>query len=239
MMFVRSLFFNIVSFAWTIALLFLLTPFLLLPRALMLAAIRCWIAGIFAFQRAVLRLDFEFRGLDNLPEGPCIIASAHQSAWDTVAFYAVVDDPAFVLKRELYRVPMFGPYARRLDMIAIDRSGGAGEVRRMMRDVADKLSTGRKVVIFPGGTRSMPDEIVPLKSGITALYRRSNVPVVPVSLNSGHFWGRRSFRKKPGCIVAQFHKPVPPGLDPPEFERFLSNAIHCGNGELLQEAVEG
>ena len=76
-----------------------------------------------------------------------------------MAFYAVVDDPAFVLKRELYRVPMFGPYARRLDMIAIDRSGGAGEVRRMMRDVADKLSTGRKVVISPGGTRSMPDRL--------------------------------------------------------------------------------
>ena len=86
MTFVRSLFFNIVSFAWTFALLFLLIPILLLPRALILAAIRYWIAGIFAFQRAVLHLDFEFRGLDNLPEGPCIIASAHQSAWDTVAF---------------------------------------------------------------------------------------------------------------------------------------------------------
>ena len=76
-----------------------------------------------------------------------------------------------------------------------------------------------------------------LKSGITALYRRSNVPVVPVSLNSGYFWGRRSFRKKPGCIVAQFQPVLP--TDPPEFDRFLSNAIHGGNRELLQEAVEG
>ncbi|MGB0629316.1 MAG: lysophospholipid acyltransferase family protein [Alphaproteobacteria bacterium] len=234
----RSLLFNIVSFTWTFALLFLYIPVLLLPRASMLAAIRFWIAGIFWFQRRILILDFEFCGLDNLPDGPCIIASAHQSAWDTIAFYAVIDDPAFVLKRELYRVPMFGPYARRMNMIAIDRSGGAGEARRMIRDVADQLSAGRKVVIFPGGTRSVPDETVPLKSGITALYRRSDVPVVPVSLNSGYFWGRRSFRKKPGCIVAQFQEPILPGLNAQDFDVLLSDRIHAGNRQLLEDATK-
>ena len=236
MTFVRSLLFNIASFAWTFALLFLYIPILLLPRASLLGAVRFWISGIFALQRTLLRLDFEFRGTENLPDGACIIAAAHQSAWDTIAFYAVMNDPAFVLKKELYRVPMFGPYARRLEMIAIDRSGGAGEARRMIRDVADRLSAGRKVVIFPGGTRSAPDDIVPLKSGITALYRRSNVPVVPVSLNSGYFWGRRSFRKRPGCIVAQFHEPIAPGLEGSEFDRLLSDRIHDGNRALLSEA---
>ena len=204
----------------------------------MLAAIRFWIAGIFVLQRVLLRLDFEFRGTENLPDGPCIIAAAHQSAWDTIAFYAVVDDPAFVLKQELYRIPMFGPYARRLNMIAIDRTGGAGEARRMIRDVADRLSAMRKVIIFPGGTRSAPEDIVPLKSGITALYRRSNVPVVPVSLNSGYFWGRRSFRKRPGHIVAQFHEPLLPGMDGADFDRLLSARIHEGNRLLLDEAQD-
>jgi len=234
--FIRSLVFNTASFGWTFALLFIYMPLLLLPRASMLAAIRFWIGGVFRLQRSVLRLDFTFRGTENLPDGPCIIASAHQSAWDTIAFYAVIDDPVFVLKKELYRVPMFGPYARRLSMIAIDRSGGTGEARRMIRDVAGRLADGRKVVIFPGGTRSAPGEIVPLKSGITALYRHSNVPVVPVSLNSGCFWGRRSFRKKSGCIVAQFQEPIPPGLDAADFDRLLSERIHRGNRALLDEA---
>jgi 1-acyl-sn-glycerol-3-phosphate acyltransferase len=214
--FIRSLVFNTASFGWTFALLFLYMPLLLLPRASMLSAIRFWIGGVFRLQRSVLRLDFTFRGTENLPDGPCIIASAHQSAWDTIAFYAVIDDPVFVLKKELYRVPMFGPYARRLNMIAIDRSGGTGEARRMIRDVAGRLADGRKVVIFPGGTRSAPGEIVPLKSGC--------------------FWGRRSFRKKSGCIVAQFQEPIPPGLDAADFDRLLSERIHRGNRALLDEA---
>ena len=238
MIFIRSLLFNIAAFTWTFLLLVLYIPILLLPRASMLAAIRFWIAGIFVLQRVLLRLDFEFRGTENLPDGPCIIAAAHQSAWDTIAFYAVVDDPAFVLKQELYRIPMFGPYARRLNMIAIDRTGGAGEARRMIRDVADRLSAMRKVIIFPGGTRSAPEDIVSLKSGITALYRRSNVPVVPVSLNSGYFWGRRSFRKRPGHIVAQFHEPLLPGLDGADFDRLLSARIHEGNRLLLHEVQD-
>ncbi len=214
-------------------------PLLALPKSGMLAAIRLWTAGIFKFQRTILSLEFEFRGLDNLPEGPCIIASAHQSAWDTIAFYAVVDDPAFVMKQELYRVPLFGPYARKLKMIAIDRSGGVVEARHMIQNVVDRLSHGRKVVIFPGGTRSAPNEIVQLKPGVTTLYRRTNVPVVPVSLNSGYFWGRRSFCKKSGCIVAAFQEPIPPGLNSAAFGTLLSRRIHAGNRELFKEAGLG
>ena len=235
MRFLRSLTFNTASFTWTFALLFLYTPLLLLSRTVILRATHLWISGIFALQRSILHLDFEFRGVNKLPSGPCIIASAHQSAWDTIAFHAVINDPAFVLKRELYRVPMFGSYARRLDMIAIDRLGSAGQTRRMIRDVSQRLFEGRKVIIFPGGTRSAPDDVVTLQSGITALYRLCDAPVVPVSLNSGHFWGRRSFLKKPGCILVEFQEPINPGLDRATFNTLLSNRIHDGNRKLLSE----
>ena len=236
MNFVRSAAFNAAVFSWSIFLLIAYVPFMLASRRAMLSAIRFWTGSVFWLQRHILGLGFEFRGQDYLPEGPCIIASAHQSAWDTICFYAVLKDPAFVLKKELYRVPMFGPYARKLGMIAIDRSGGASEARRMIRDVSSQLEHGRPVVIFPGGTRSAPDEIVALKSGINALYRRCGVPVVPVSLNSGWFWGRRSFVKKPGTMVAQFHEPIAPGLDVSDFEAVLSARIHDGNMKLLDEA---
>lgn len=236
MKFIRSVLFNIVTFSWSIFLLIAYMPLVLAPRSTVLAAIRFWARSIFWLQRNILSLDFEFRGQDNLPNGPFIIAAAHQSAWDTICFYAVLEDPAFVLKQELYRVPMFGPYARKLGMIAIDRSGGASEARRMIRDVSAQLERGRPVVIFPGGTRSAPEDVVPLKSGINALYRRCDVPVVPVSLNSGWFWGRRSFVKKPGIIVAEFHEAIQPGLETGEFDAQLSARIHDGNRKLLAEA---
>tara|TARA_R110000868_G_scaffold36962_3_gene130714 strand:+ start:404 stop:1123 length:720 start_codon:yes stop_codon:yes gene_type:complete len=234
--FVRSVLFNAANFSWTIFLLIAFVPLVLASRRTLLGAIRFWTASIFWLQRHILALDFEFRGQEHLPNGPFIMASAHQSAWDTICFYAVLEDPAFVLKKELYRVPMFGAYARKLGMIAIDRSGGASEARRMIRDVTAQLEQGRPVVIFPGGTRSAPDEIAVLKSGINALYRRCAVPVVPVSLNSGWFWGRRSFVKKPGTIVAAFHEPIAPGLAAGEFEAILSARIHDGNRKLLDEA---
>lgn len=236
MTFLRSLAFNIVVFSWSIFLLIAYIPLVAASRSTMLSAIRFWIRGLFWQQRHILALDFEFRGVDNLPEGPFIVASAHQSAWDTVCFYAVLQDPAFVLKKELYSVPMFGPYARKLGMVAIDRSAGASEARRMIRSVSEQLEAGRPVVIFPGGTRSAPDAVVPLKSGIAALYRRCDVPVVPVSLNSGWFWGRRSFIKKPGRILAAFHPPIAPGLDAAAFDELLSSRIHDGNKSLLNEA---
>ena len=236
MSYLRSVIFNVCCFSWSIFLLIAFAPLLAASRRTMLGAIRLWIRGIFRLQRSVLTLDFEFRGRENLPDGPFILASAHQSAWDTICFYAVLDDPAFVLKKELYRLPMFGPYARKLGMIAIDRSGGAGEARRMIRDAGKQLELGRPVVIFPGGTRSASDETVALKSGISALYRRCGVPVVPVSLNSGWFWGRRSFVKKPGTIVAMFHEPITPGLDAAAFDPLLSERVHDGNKALLEEA---
>lgn len=235
----RSLAFNVAIFTWTIFLLIVFIPLILASRSVMLSSIRFWVHGIFWLQRHILSLDFEFRGVENLPEGPFIVAAAHQSAWDTVCFYAVLHDPAFVLKKELYSVPMFGPYARKLGMIAIDRSAGASEARRMIRSVSEQLDAGRPVVIFPGGTRSAPDEIVALKSGIAALYRRCGVPVVPVSLNSGWFWGRRSFIKKPGKILAEFYAPIASGQDAASFDEALSACIHDGNKALLEEARNG
>lgn len=239
MMLLRSLAFNVAIFTWSGLLLVAYVPLTIASRAAMLSAVRFWTRGIFWLQRHILSLDFEFRGLENLPKGPFIVAAAHQSAWDTVGFYAVLRDPAFVLKKELYNVPMFGPYARKLGMIAIDRSAGASEARRMIRSVSEQLDAGRPVVIFPGGTRSAPDEIVALKSGISALYRRCNVPVVPVSLNSGWYWGRRSFVKKPGKIIAAFHVPIAPGHTSAVFDEMLSSRIHDGNKALLEEARRG
>ena len=232
----RSVLFNTLACAWTVFLALVYMPLYFAPRRVLHAAVRWWIHTLFFLQRGLLRLDFEFRGREHLPAGGYIIASAHQSAWDTIAFYALLEDPSFVLKKELYRVPLFGAYAHKCGMIAIDRSGGVGAVRQMLRAVGERLAERRPVIIFPGGTRSRPDEVVALKSGINALYRHCGVPVVPVSLNSGVYWGRRSFVKKPGTIVAEFGPPILPGLSADAFDERLSRVIHDGNRRLVAEA---
>ncbi len=236
MSFLRSVLFNVVMFGWTAILLIAYIPLLLARRRTLHNAVRWWSGTIFALQRTVLNLDFEFRGADRLPKGGYIVAAAHQSAWDTIGLYDLLDDPVFVLKKELYAIPMFGPYARKCGMIEIDRAGGAAEARSMIRRVSERLTEGRPVVIFPGGTRSGPDEVVDLKAGIAAMYRRCNVPVVPLSLNSGVFWGRRSFVKTPGRIVAEFGEPIMPGLSAADFSALLSDRIHDGNRRLVAEA---
>ena len=237
MLFIRSFLFNIALFAWTFLILLLYLPLLATPRRILVKAVKFWACGILFLQKTLLDLKFEFRGLSSLPDVPYIIACAHQSAWETIAFYAVVEDPGYLVKRELYKVPLFGAYARRLRMVRVNREGRAGEVRKMIREVKKRLQEGRPVVIFPGGTRSAPDEIVQLKAGINALYRQCGVPVVPVSLISGVFWGRRSFVKTPGVIVAEFHEPIEPGKDISTFSQLLTQRINSGNRRLLTEAT--
>ncbi|MEE2661652.1 MAG: lysophospholipid acyltransferase family protein [Pseudomonadota bacterium] len=237
MNFVRSLTFNVASFLWTFILLFLYLPLLVAPQRWLVEAVRFWVFGIFFLQHRLLNLKFEFRGVHLLPETPYIIASAHQSAWDTIAFYAIVRDPGYIVKNELTKVPLLSAYVRRLGMISINRLGNAGEIRKMIREVRDSIQKRRSIVIFPGGTRSPPGEEVPLKSGINSVYRQCGVPVVPVSLNSGVFWGRRSFLKKSGVIIAEFHPPIEPGQDISIFSEILRDSINSGNRRLLCEAL--
>ena len=237
MNFARSLIFNVASFSWTFILLVLYLPLLVAPQAWLVGAVRFWVFGIFFLQQTLLNLKFEFRGVHLLPETPYIIASAHQSAWDTIAFYAVVRDPGYIVKNELTKVPLLSAYLRRLGVVSVNRLGNTGEIRKMIREVQASIDRRRSIVIFPGGTRSAPGDEVPLKSGINSVYRQCGVPVVPVSLISGVFWGRRSFLKKPGVIIAEFHPAIEPGQDISVFSELLTDCINSGNRRLLREAL--
>jgi 1-acyl-sn-glycerol-3-phosphate acyltransferase len=167
---------------------------------------------------------------------PAIYASKHQSAWDTMVFQILVLDAAFVLKRELLWLPLFGLYVWRGRHVAIDRAAGGQALRRMLKDGDRAQAEGRSIVIFPEGTRTAPGADAPYFPGVAALYKRLGIPVVPVALNSGLFWGRRSFIKRPGTITLEFLEPIPPGLDRATFEATLRERIEAGSKRLLAEA---
>ncbi|MEX0758775.1 MAG: lysophospholipid acyltransferase family protein, partial [Tistlia sp.] len=169
-------------------------------------------------------------------EGGLLIASKHQSAWDTLVFPLLVRDPAYVLKRELLLVPFFGWIMWRLRMIAVDRKGGAAALRRML--AAARRIVGRErrpLVIYPEGTRTAPGDSRPYHPGVAALYGELGVPVVPVALNSGLYWPRQSFLRRPGRIVLEFLEPIPPGLPRRQFLAELEARIEPASRRLLAE----
>lgn len=228
----RALAFNAWFWLWTALLLVAFLPGLLLPRQAIMAGQRLWARGINLGLRLLVGLRHEIRGIENLPPGPAIIASKHQSAWDTIIWHLAVPDPAVVMKKELLSLPVYGWYCRHTRQIPIDRAAGASALREMLHAARAARDAGRHIVIFPEGTRVAPGASAGYLPGAAALYRDLGLPVVPVALNSGLFWGRNAFMKYPGTIVMEYLEPIPPGLDRKSFMARLEAAIETGSEAL-------
>ncbi len=234
MIVLRSLVFNTLFLIWTALVLIACLP--ILSSAGTFKAGRIWARVSLAMLRAICGLRHEIRGRANLPPGPCMIAAKHQSAWDTLIFPLLVNGPAYVYKRELRRIPLFGWYLTRAGCVPIDRAGGPKALRRMIEHARRSLAQGRTVIIFPEGTRVTPGAHHPHHPGVAALYSQLGVPVVPVAVNSGVYWGRRAFAKRPGRIVLEFLPPSAPGLDRRKFAARLEQQIEEASDALLAEA---
>jgi 1-acyl-sn-glycerol-3-phosphate acyltransferase len=228
----RSLAFNICFFVWTAAILLAMLPALLLPREATYAVGRLWVRGVFALLAAIVGLRHRMRGLEHRLPGPAIYAVKHQSSWETLVFALLLDQPAYVLKRELSLIPVFGWYLLRAGMIPVDRAGGGAALKRMIAAARDRVAEGRPLLIFPEGTRTAPGEHRPYHPGVAALYTQLRLPVVPVALNSGLFWRRRSFVKRPGTITLEFLPAIPPGLPRKAFLAELERRLESASDRL-------
>jgi 1-acyl-sn-glycerol-3-phosphate acyltransferase len=229
----RAAAFNVAFYAWTAIMLLVCWPILAMPRLWMVAAMEFWAKGVMALLHRLVRLGYEMRGRENIPPGPCIVAAKHQSAWDTIVFHFAVRDPAVVMKRELMSIPIYGWLARRAGMIPVDREGGAAALKAMIVAARRAVAAGRPIVIFPQGTRVAPGKRAPYLPGVAALYRDLKLPVVPVAVNSGCFWPRRSFTRRPGTIVLEFLPPIAPGLSRADFAAELERRIETASLALL------
>jgi 1-acyl-sn-glycerol-3-phosphate acyltransferase len=150
-------------------------------------------------------------------------------------FPLLLDEPAYVLKRELMSVPLFGAYLKRCGMIAVDRQGGGPALKRMLAAARAAAADGRPILIYPEGTRTAPGQRRPYHPGVAALYGDLGLPVVPVALNSGLFWGRRSFRKRSGTITIEFLAPIAPGLPRRVFMERLQGSIEEASARLAAD----
>ncbi len=239
MSFLRSAVFNL----WFYLVTAVLALSAVIPRALTpdptppwaMTIARNWARLTVGGLRRICGADWVVSGAENLPaEGPALIASMHQSAFDTMVWLLLVPKPCYVLKRELVRIPVFGSMCTSTGMIAIDRGAGAGAIRGMLREADRAVREQRQIVIFPEGTRMPPGQPGALQPGILALASRTGLPVIPVATDSGYCWGRRAFRKRPGTIHVAIGKPIPPGLPRAELLARLDQAFAEGNASLLR-----
>jgi 1-acyl-sn-glycerol-3-phosphate acyltransferase len=236
MLWLRSALFNALFFGWTALVLALSLPLVLVPRGAIMWSARRLASGTVDLLKVIVGLRYEVRGDPSLLQRPVIVASKHQSAWDTFIFYLIARDPAYVMKKELMAIPVYGWLASKQRMIPIDRGAGAKALRALLRDAEAALAERRQIIIFPQGTRVAPGVRAPYQAGVAALYARLGRPVVPVALNSGCFWPRRSFLKHPGKIILEILPPIPPGLAKPAFMAALEERIEAASARLEAEA---
>ncbi len=235
---IRSLLFNVFFIGGQMVMMAAMAAALPFPRTAIQSFVRAWTRGLRWVMRRLVGIRFEVRGRDNLPDGACLIAAKHQSAWDTFAFYLLLDDPIYVMKIELMRLPVWGAYARKAEMIGVDRAAGAAALKGMVRDAGAALDAGRQVIIFPEGTRTAPGTRRPYHPGVAAVATACDVPVIPVAINSGLFWARHSVIKRPGTIVMDILPPMPRGLSRRDFMAELESRIESATARLTGRPVD-
>jgi len=195
------------------------------------ALVSCWLL------ERIVGTRLEVRGLEKLPKGACLVVSKHQSAWDTFGLIPLLRDPAVVLKDELKWIPFYGWFCLKFEHILVKRERAAAALKAMIRDGRARAAQVRDILIFPEGTRRAPGAPPDYKPGYIALYEGLGLPCVPLALNSGLYWPRRSLVRHPGTIIVEFLDPIPPGLPRKEFRDLLELRLEAACSRLIAEAA--
>ena len=212
-MYVRSILFYLLLSAWTLFLGIVCIPYLFLPSVYLRQSVRLWIKGIFFLLKNICNITHEIRGLEHIPSHSVLVVSKHQSAFETFALFYYIPKSLFIHKKQLFWIPIFGQYLKKINMISIDRAGGATTMRAVLKKSKRRVSEGFSIIIFPEGTRKKPGADPDYKSGFTGIYKEIQTPILPVAVNSGYCWPKHTFIKKPGHIIIQIMKSLPANLE--------------------------
>ncbi|MFI4961698.1 MAG: lysophospholipid acyltransferase family protein [Hyphomicrobiales bacterium] len=233
---VRSIVFNVLFYLNTALWLIIALPTFFMPYRAILAVATAWGRSNLVLLRAVAGIDYEIRGREKLPKGPIIVAPKHQSAWETFSLLQLFDNPVFIVKRELQWIPIFGWLMIKGRMVPVNRGARSQALAAMIERARIELARNRQLVIFPEGTRRPAGAEPRYKIGVAHLYAAIGVPCVPIALNSGLFWPRRSIRLRPGTVLVEILDPIQPGLDKDEFFERLQHDLETATARLLVES---
>ena len=206
----RAMAFVVWYYGVTLAFCLLGVPVRIFARHRALWVARSWVHTVLAGMPAVLGLRVVVTGLHHLPAaGAALIASQHQSEFDTLVWLKLTVLPSYVMKQELLRIPLFGALLVPAGMIPVDRQGGAAAMRKLLTETAAAAAAGRQIVIFPEGTRLPPGHRVEPQPGIAAIAAPTGLPVIPVATDSGRFWTRRLMGRRGGELHVAIGPPIP------------------------------
>ncbi len=200
--------------------------------------VRSWGYLNLLMQHWLIGTRYDFRGMEHIPHGSgFLVASKHQSSWETYTMLMFVRDPSYILKRELMFIPFFGWFAAKMQVIPVNRGKRADALRAMNKTAGEQLSVGRQIIIYPEGTRKMAFAEPGYKFGLTHMYTNLDPIVLPVALNSGLFWPRNGMRLYKGTCILEFLPVINAGLEPDEFSTKLASAIEDKSTALSLEAM--
>ena len=234
MQMLRSVIFVTQMYVALVGLMLLFTPVALVWRGASFFWMQTLCRWIRFSARVLVGLRSEVRG--TVPSGAVLIASKHQSFFDSIILFSVLDAPRFIMKRQLAYLPVAGWHALRIGCVPVDRGKRGQAIRQMVEAVAAGAQRPGQLIIYPQGTRIAPGVAAPYKVGAAALYAQLGQACVPVGTNVGLFWPRRGIRRKPGLAVVEFLPPIEPGLDTATFMAELETRIEASSNALMAEA---
>lgn len=233
---IRSLVFKGVFYFWSFLCCLVAVPLMYLPKCppkWLLAIQTVWSHGILVLLRAIVGLKVEVQGRENIPEGGSLLAVKHQSSFDTFVMHTIVQAPAFIMKKELLKIPLYGRFCEKSGMIPIDRDAGPKSMRELLKRTKSAIEQQRSVIIFPEGSRSEPGSHHSYQPGIFGIYKVLKKPVVPVALNTGLYWPKKGSLQTGGIMVLKFLPAIEPGKSREEFLGDLENSIEKASLDLL------
>ncbi|PPR45236.1 MAG: hypothetical protein CFH18_00449 [Alphaproteobacteria bacterium MarineAlpha5_Bin8] len=232
-MILRSIIFYFFLAIWTIIMGIICLPYLFVHYSNLRKPTNIWILGIFKLLKYCCNISYKVEGKENIPNYPIIVASKHQSAFETFALYLTIKNSIFIHKKELYFIPIFGQYLKKSNMISIERSNRFSSMKKIIKQAKLKMSKGYSIIIFPEGTRKKIGELPSYKSGFIGIYNETEREILPVALNSGYCWPKHTFIKKSGKIIIKILKPIPAKLNRKKLLNELENVIEEETNKLL------
>jgi 1-acyl-sn-glycerol-3-phosphate acyltransferase len=236
---IRSIIFNIVYYGTTIILCFAYIPTVLLPHDLYLKALTLYFRYVAFIEKHIMGLSYRIEGQEYLPkDGAYIVAANHQSAYETLKIYLLLKNPAVILKKELFSIPIWGWLAKKAGHIGIDRTNRQTSVESLNSGAQRVKSEGRPIFIFPQGTRVAIGTKKPYKKGVGHMSETHKLPVIPLVMNSGVFWGRNSFWKKSGIVTFKFLPAIPAGTSANDVMVEIEKLLETESHKLIESALK-
>ncbi len=225
---IRNFLFSIFFFGGIVIISIFFFPAFFLPKKITLLGGKLmgyWTSFCLNF---FLSVKILVKGKENIPKNQkFFIAASHQSMFETFYLQTIFNSPVFILKKELLLIPIFGWYLKKIGSISIKRNKVTRDNLGFFEDILKIVNnSNRPLIIFPQGTRVLPDERTPFKKGASKIYEKLNIACQPVAINSGYVWPKKGLKNNNRTITISILNLLPPGLPKEEFIKILEKNIY-------------